>query len=144
MIKKYEGFLDFFRKKKPQPSKVSINYNEVIQLTKDSFAELVDNGWTVNNKYMEFPYVQITKHNERRRKVAVDNPYRFIDVKDDVLSFCDRVRELDVEVGFAFVYENDEGGYSKDEPTYEDFESGKYDNREVSILTIDLFDCLDK
>lgn len=144
MIKKYEGFLDFFRKKKPQPSKVSINYNEVIQLTKDSFAELVDNGWTVNNKYMEFPYVQITKDKLIRRKVLQEVPYKFIDVKDDVLSFCDRVMELGVEIEIAYVYENDKGGYSKDEPTYEDFESGKYDNREVSILTIDLFDCLDK
>lgn len=144
-VKTNEGFFDFFkRKKKVEVERKPIDYNEIKDIVRDSFVDLTDTGYTVKTKVMDNLYVQITKHNERRRKVAVDNPYKFIDVKDDVLSFCDRVRELDVEVGFAFVYENDEGGFSKDKPTYEDFESGKYDNREVSILTIDLLDCLDK
>lgn len=143
-VKKYEGFLNFFRKKdKTTIPDETISYDNVIELTKDSFIELVDKGYTVENKYMEFPYVQITKDgirvsmtNRGRVRNSIELPYKFIDVKDEVLSFCDRVMELGVKIEIAYVYENDKGGYSSEKPTYEDLNNGLYDDREVSILTI--------
>jgi len=57
----YEGFLNFFRKKdKIRPK--GADYDKVLELSSDCFVELVDKGYTVDNKYMENPYVQITKH----------------------------------------------------------------------------------
>lgn len=70
----------------------------------------------------------------QRRKQDIS--YKFIDVKDDVLSFSDRLKLYDIDVEYSFVYENNKGGLSLDRPTYEELERGDYDNREVSILTL--------
>ena len=113
-------------------------------MSNGSFQELIDSGYTIENvqNYSWFrdedlnvpnPYIQITK--QCRRK---EIPYKFIDVKDDVLSFHDRLKDYGVSINFTFVYENDKGGLSRDNPLYEDFERGDFDNREVSILTIDI------
>jgi hypothetical protein len=139
MIQKYEGFLSNLFKKK-SVEKVRKNYKDIVELSNDCFIELQDIGYTVETKYdlNEDIYVQITKHAfyKSGRVRPEDIPYRFIDVKDDVLSFHDRLKEQNIDIGYSFVYENDKGGLSRDNPKYEDFEKGDYDNREVSILTI--------
>jgi len=137
MIKTYEGFFDIFKRNKYTKTK-GADYDKVLELSADCFVELVDKGYTVDNKYMENPYVQITRHPITRGRKDKDYPYKFIDVKDDVLTFCDRLQELSVSVNFAYVYANDKGGLSIDRPTYEEIESGTYDNREVSILTLEM------
>jgi hypothetical protein len=133
-----EGFFDIFKRNKYTKPK-GADYNKVIELSNDCFIDLTDSGYIVKNMFIHHgqdwePYIQITKHHHGNKRK--DIPYKFIDVKDDVLSFCDRVKEYDISIEFAFVYENDKGGLSKDNPTYHDFNSGKYDDREVSILTI--------
>ena len=122
-------------------------------MSNDSFIELVDDGYTVKNRYMDGPlirlpvspyvqitngpYVQITKHSfYRSGSLGNCIPYKFIDVKADVLAFHSRLKDYDIDIEYSFVYENDKGGFSCDYPKYEDFEKGDYDNREVSILTI--------
>lgn len=135
MIKTYEGFFDIFKRNKYTKTK-GADYDKVLELSADCFVELVDKGYTVDNKYMENPYVQITR---LKYKTTILPPkFMFIDVKDDVLTFCDRLQELSVSVNFAYVYANDKGGLSIDRPTYEEIESGTYDNREVSILTLEM------
>jgi hypothetical protein len=141
MIQKYEGFLSNLFKKKPvEPVKEpSISNEKLVELSNDSFIELVDDGYTVKNRYMDGPYVQITKHSfyrSGRIRQDKDIPYKFIDVKADVLAFHRRLKDYDIDIEYSFVYENDKGGLSCDYPKYEDFEKGDYDNREVSILTI--------
>ena len=132
-----EGFFDIFKRTKYTKPK-GADYDKVLELSNDCFVELVDKGYTVDNKYMENPYVQITKLPIIIGRKDREYPYKFIDVKDDVLTFCDRVKELGVHVNFAYVYANDKGGLSIDKPTYEEIESGVYDNREVSILTLEM------
>ena len=141
MIKKYEGFLDLFKKKSKdkyldKPIRNRVNGDKIIELIDDSFIELVDNGYTVKNNYFYESYVQITKHNGIRKNR--DIMYRFLDVKDNVLSFCDRLKQYDINIDFGFVYENDKGGLSILKPTYEELDGGLYDNREVCILTLHL------
>jgi len=136
-LKTHEGFFDFFKKK---VNKKSIDYNQINDLVNDSFLELIDNGYTVKNGHMGYPYIQITKHpyiNGRLFKKK-DIPYKFTDVKSDVLSFYDRMKSHGVDINFAYVYENDKGGLSIDKPTYQELESGLYDNRDVSILTLEM------
>lgn len=136
MIQKYEGFLNLFKKNKKSSEVPSIGYEDMLKLSNDSFIELVDKGYTVKNKFNEGdPYVQITKHRGSLQR-SIEIPYDFIDVKDDVLSFTDRIKDHKINVNYAFVYDNDMGGFSIDNPKYEDFENGDYDNRDVSILTI--------
>lgn len=132
MIQKYEGFLSNLFKKKPEP--VKINHDMIIELSNDCFLELEDRGYKVKTKYdlNNELYTQITKD-----VIVRGRGYNFIDIKDDVLSFYDRLKDYgDVNIIFAFVYDNDKGGLSCDQPKYEDFEKGDYDNREVIILTI--------
>jgi hypothetical protein len=149
MIQKYEGFLSNLFKKKNEPVKSIvrtplISYESIVELSNDCFIDLQDRGYIVKTKYdlNEDIYVQITKHTfyKSGRVRPEDIPYKFIDVKDDVLSFYDRLKEYDSNIKFsvAFVYENDKGGLSCDNPKYNDFEKGDYDNREVSILTISI------
>jgi hypothetical protein len=137
MIKKYEGFFSNIFKKK-EVNKKDINYNEIVKISIETFTDLTDSGFSLKNSYdlNENFYVQITKHYRGRQHK--DIPYKFIKVKDDVLSFYDRVKEIepDCNIKFSFVYENKEGGLSSKSPKYEEFERGDYDNREVEILTI--------
>jgi hypothetical protein len=137
MIQKYEGFLSNLFKKKPEP--VKINHDDIIELSNDCFIELKDRGYQVRTKYdlNNELYTQITKDVTLRGRGS-EVPYNFIDIKDDVLSFYDRLKDYGVvNINFAFVYENDKDfGLSCDHPQYEEFEKGDYDNREVSILTI--------
>jgi hypothetical protein len=135
MIQKYEGFLSNLFKKKPV---VKINHDSIIELSNDCFLELEDRGYKVKTKYdlNNELYTQITKDVTLRGRGS-EVPYNFIDIKDDVLSFYDRLKDYgDVNINFAFVCNNDKGGFSCDYPKYEDFEKGDYDNREVTILTI--------
>ena len=141
MIQKYEGFLSNLFKKKVEPNKTPlISYESIVELSNDSFIDLTDRGYTIKTKYNlnEEIYTQITKHTFYRsgRIQQKDIPYKFIDVKDDLLSFSDRLKDYGVDVEYSFVYEDDKGGLSLDSPKYEDFDKGDYDNREVSILTI--------
>ena len=141
MIQKYEGFLSNLFKKKVEPNKTPlISYESIVELSNDSFIDLTDRGYTIKTKYNlnEEIYTQITKHTFYRsgRIQQKDIPYKFIDFKDDVLSFSDRLKDYGVDVEYSFVYEDDKGGLSLDSPKYEDFDKGDYDNREVSILTI--------
>ena len=141
MIQKYEGFLSNLFKKKVEPNKTPlISYESIVELSNDSFIDLTDRGYTIKTKYNlnEEIYTQITKHTFYRsgRIQQRDIPYKFIDVKDDLLSFSDRLKDYGVDVEYSFVYEDDKGGLSLDSPKYEDFDKGDYDNREVSILTI--------
>lgn len=141
MIQKYEGFLSNLFKKKVEPNKTPlISYESIVELSNDSFIDLTDRGYTIKTKYNlnEEIYTQITKHTFYRsgRIQQKDIPYKFIDVKDDVLSFSDRLKDYGVDVEYSFVYEDDKGGLSLDSPKYEDFDKGDYDKREVSILTI--------
>jgi len=131
-----EGFLSNLFKKKPV---VKINHDSIIELSNDCFLEVKDRGYKVKTKYdlNNELYTQITKDVTLRGRVS-EVPYNFIDIKDDVLSFYDRLKDYGVNINFAFVYENDKGGLSCDNPKYEDFEKGDYDNREVSILTISI------
>ena len=139
MIKKYEGFLSNIFKKKVEllplwePKKPLISEEDIIKFSNEYFIELIDKEYTIKTKHdlNDELYVQITK--QRRRQ---DIPYKFIDVKDDVLSFSDRLKLYDINVEYSFVYENNNGGLSLDSPKYEELESGDYDNREVSILTL--------
>ena len=149
MIQKYEGFLSSLFKKKDEPVKTTvrtplISYDGITELSNDSFIDLTDRGYTIKTKYdlNDELYVQITKHAfyKSGRVRPEDISYKFIDVKDDVLSFHDRLKEQNIDIGYSFVYENDKGGLSCDNPTYDDFEKGDYDNREVSILTISIKD----
>ena len=141
MIQKYEGFLSNLFKKKVEPNKTPlISYESIVELSNDSFIDLTDRGYTIKTKYNlnEEIYTQITKHTFYRsgRIQQKDIPYKVIDVKDDVLSFSDRLKDYGVDVEYSFVYEDDKGGLSLDSPKYEDFDKGDYDKREVSILTI--------
>ena len=145
MIKKYEGFLsNIFKKKSVEQVRKNHDYKYIVELSNDCFIEIQDRGYTVKTKYdlNGDIYVQITKHTfyKSGHIRPEDIPYKFIDVKDDVLSFYDRLKEYDLNIKFSvsFVYENDKGGLSCDYPTYDDFEKGYYDNREVSILTISI------
>jgi hypothetical protein len=145
MIQKYEGFLsNLFKKKSVEQVRKNHDYKYIVELSNDSFIDLTDRGYTIKTKYdlNDDLYVQITKHAfyKSGRVRPEDIPYKFIDVKDDVLSFYDRLKEYDLNIKFSvsFVYENDKGGLSCDYPTYDDFEKGYYDNREVSILTISI------
>ena len=141
MIQKYEGFLSNLFKKKVEPNKTPlISYESIVELSNDSFIDLTDRGYTIKTKYNlnEEIYTQITKHTFYRsgRIQQKDIPYKFIDVKDDVLSFHDRLKEQNIDIGYSFFHEHDKGGLSCDNPKYEDFDKGDYDKREVSILTI--------
>ena len=141
MIQKYEGFLSNLFNKKVEPNKTPlISYESIVELSNDSFIDLTDRGYTIKTKYNlnEEIYTQITKHTFYRsgRIQQRDIPYKFIDVKDDLLSFSDRLKDYGVDVEYSFVYEDDKGGLSLDSPKYEDFDKGDYDKREVSILTI--------
>lgn len=142
MIQKYEGFFsNLFKKKVVDPVKntPSISYDEIVEFINDSFIELIDNGYTVKNKYMVDPYVQITKHPHIKGRLRQDKdiPYKLIDIKGDILSFHDRLKDYGViSIEYAFVYENDKGGLSIDYPKYEELDNGLYDNREVNIFTI--------
>lgn len=136
MIKKYEGFLSNIFKKKVEPKKPLnplINEEDIVKFSNEYFIELIDKEYTIETKHdlNDELYVQITK--QRRKK---DISYKFIDVKDDVLSFSDRLKLYDIDVEYSFVYENNKGGLSLDRPTYEELERGDYDNREVNILTL--------
>lgn len=118
-----------------------ISYDDIVKLSNDSFMELEDIGYTIktnkiDRSFLGYMFVQIFKQSKRSHNQHFDNPYNFIDIKDDVLSFHDRLKEYNANIVYSFVYENDEGGYSLDRPTYEDFEMGVYDKREVSIFTI--------
>ena len=112
MIQKYEGFLSNLFKKKNEPVKPIvrtplISYESIVELSNDCFIELQDRGYTVETKYdlNEDIYVQITKHTfyKSGRVRPEDIPYKFIDVKDDVLSFHDRLKEQNVDIGYSFV-----------------------------------------
>jgi hypothetical protein len=143
MIQKYEGFLsNLFKKKSVEQVRKNHDYKYIVELSNDSFIDLTDRGYTIKTKYdlNDELYVQITKHSFYRSGHIrpEDIPYKFIDVKDDVLSFHERLKEQNIDIVYSFVYENDKGGLSCDNPTYDDFEKGYYDNREVSILTISI------
>lgn len=140
MIRKYESFLDIFRKSKRQ----NVSMKQIKKSLKDVFYKMkeisedtfFDIGYSVKNSTgdgMTLPYVQIVKGVNRK---GIEIPFNFKDVKDDVLTFHNRMKEEDINLEFAFVYENDKGGLSSEKPTYDDLESGLYDEREVSILTI--------
>lgn len=151
MIKTYEGFFDFFKKKKVDISDdidenklPSITHTKILEISEEVFNELKDRGYTIKLTHdswssQDESYVQITKHPFKRRgglDQSTDIPIKFIDIKDDVLTFNDMIMEYNVDISYAYVYENDRGGLSKDEIKGLDFENGSYDDRYVNILTI--------
>ena len=97
MIQKYEGFLSSLFKKKVRKNH---DYKYIVELSNDCFIEIQDRGYTVKTKYdlNGDIYVQITKHTfyKSGHIRPEDIPYKFIDVKDDVLSFYDRLKEYDL------------------------------------------------
>lgn len=155
MIQKYEGFLSNLFKSKDKkvksdfrywkddksPEKLRNYYVKVRELSNDCFIELEDRGYTIETKFdlNGTLYTQITKLKIEMGRFNKEMSYNFIDIKDDILSFHDRLEDDKDGIGdieYSFVYNNDKGGFSCDYPKYEDFEKGDYDNREVTILTI--------
>lgn len=178
MIKTYEGFFDFFKKKKinidktidktidntTDENKPSITHIKILEIGNEVFNELKDRGYTIkftnniSDDITSVPenesYVQITKHPFKRRSGELDQstdiPIKFIDIKDDILTFNDIIMGYNVDISYSYVYEKDgmfvsrhtryknisRGGLSRDNVKGLDFENGSYDDRYVSILTI--------
>ena len=135
MIRKNEGFLDMFRSKKTNKSNIDV-FSKMKEVSEDTFVDITWSGYSVKNSSgvgMTEPYVQIVKGVNRK---GIEIPFKFKDVKDDVLTFHDRMKEENINLEFSFVYENDEGGFSSIKPSYDDLEKGIFDDKEVSILTI--------
>jgi hypothetical protein len=110
-----------------------INILNFMRISDDVFAN-IKNRYSINNHTGGDTYVQIIKGINRRNGSEI--PYNFIEVKDDVLNFYDRLKEYNLYVELSFVYENNTGGLSRDNPSYDDIKNGLYDKRKVSILTI--------
>jgi len=138
MIRKYEGFLDRYLGLKVKQVKRNIIdiFNKMKELSEDTFVDIIWNGYSVKNSSgdgMTEPYVQIVKGVNKK---GIEIPFKFKDVKDDILTFFNRMKDENINLEFAFVYENNQGGFSSIKPKYEDLEKGLYDEKEVSILTI--------
>ena len=138
MIRKYEGFLDrYLGLKVKQVKRNTIDiFNKMKELSEDTFVDTIWNGYSVKNSSgdgMTEPYVQIVKGVNKK---GIEIQFKFKDVKDDILTFFNRMKDENINLEFAFVYENNQGGLSSIKPKYEDLEKGLYDEKEVSILTI--------
>jgi len=112
-----------------------INILNFIEISNDTFSNII-NKYSVKSSTggLGNTYTQITKGISRRNGSEI--PYNFIEVKNEVLNFYDRLKEYNIDLELSFVYENNTGGLSRDEPSYDDIKNGLYDKRQVSILTI--------
>jgi hypothetical protein len=78
---------------------------------------------------MTEPYVQIIKTEDER-------PFIFRDLKDYIVKFFNRMNNENINLRFHITFENEKGGLSVVKPTYQDIQSGLYDEKEIIILTI--------
>ena len=114
-----------------------INILNFIEISNDTFSN-IRNRYSVKSSTggLGNTYTQITKGINPANRNGNEIPYNFVEVKDDVLNFYDRLNEYNIDLELSFVYENNTGGLSRDEPSYDDIKNGLYDKRQVSILTI--------
>lgn len=111
-----------------------INFLNFLKISNDIFSN-IKNKYSIENHISgldDMIYVQITKG----IRDGVEIPYNFIEVKDNVLTFLDMIKKHNLIFRLAFVSENNTGGFSSEEPSYDDIKNGLYDKRQVSILTI--------
>lgn len=116
---------------------VIINILNFIIISNDTFSN-IRNRYSVKSSTggLGNTYTKIIKGINPANRNGNEIPYNFIEVKDDVLNFYDRLKEYNIDLKLSFVYENNTGGLSRDEPSYDDIKNGLYDKRQVSILTI--------
>ena len=112
---------------------VIINILNFIIISNDTFSN-IRNRYSVKSStgVSGNTYTQIIKGIRNGTEI----PYNFLEVKDEVLNFYDRLKEYNIDLKLSFVYENNTGGLSRDEPSYDDIKNELYDKIQVSMLTI--------
>lgn len=134
MIKKYVSFLDIFKRKKISKDTDKKNFIEVFNKMKEISNNVFCNisEYIVKNDTggdMTEPYVQIIKTED-------ETPFIFRDIKDYIVKFFNRMNNENINLEFHMTFENENGGLSIIKPTYQDIQSGLYDEKEIIILTI--------
>jgi hypothetical protein len=134
MIKNYESFLDIFKRKKipKEPNKNNLIeiYNKMKEISNIVFYNMSE--FIVKNSTggdMTEPYVQIFKTKDER-------PFIFRDLKDYIVNFFNRMNNENINLEFRMTFKNEKGGLSVVGATYQDIESGLYDEKEIIILTM--------